>query len=164
VAGIQRIPFHRHAFCIDCSVIAIERAIAFRLAPYSTLDFAAIVEDEDQVRVLADSYLQQQGHKTFSASTIDGALALLDGDQDIDLLFVDISLHDDIRAGLELAKQAAERRPELKVLYTTGAGITDGMRARFVQNWAFLPKPYTVDPTTTAAIAQPTAPPAMVAC
>jgi DNA-binding NtrC family response regulator len=104
-----------------------------------------IVEDEDQVRVLADSYLQQQGHKTFSASTIDGALALLDGDQDIDLLFVDISLHDDIRAGLELAKRAAERRPELKVLYTTGAGITDGMRARFVQNWAFLPKPYTVD-------------------
>jgi hypothetical protein len=64
-----------------------------------------IVEDEDQVRVLADSYLQQQGHKTFSASIIDGALALLDGDQDIDLLFVDISLHDDIRAGLELAKQ-----------------------------------------------------------
>ena len=42
-----------------------------------------IVEDEDQVHVLADSYLQQQGHKTFSASTIDGALALLDGDQDV---------------------------------------------------------------------------------
>jgi hypothetical protein len=46
---------------------------------------------------------------------------------------------------LPLQTTAAERRPELKVLYTTGAGITDGMRARFVQNWAFLPKPYTVD-------------------
>ncbi|MGB6749294.1 MAG: hypothetical protein WBE51_14880, partial [Xanthobacteraceae bacterium] len=53
--------------------------------------------------------------------------------------------HGDLRAGLDLAKQAMERRPELKVLYTTGQGVTDGMIAMFVKGSAVLPKPYTVD-------------------
>jgi len=36
-----------------------------------------IVEDEDQVRVLAESYLEEQGHQVLSAGTPAGALALL---------------------------------------------------------------------------------------
>ena len=36
-------------------------------------------------------------------------------------------------------------RPELKVLYTSGQAVTDGMAALFVNNSAFLPKPYTVE-------------------
>jgi hypothetical protein len=31
------------------------------------------------------------------------------------------------------------------VLYTTKRSLTDGMKARFVKNSAFLPKPYTVE-------------------
>ena len=41
--------------------------------------------------------------------------------------------------------EAVEHRSELKVLYTTGQGVTDGMKAMFVQASALLPKPYTVD-------------------
>ena len=48
-------------------------------------------------------------------------------------------------AGLSLAVQAVETRPELKVLYTSGQAVTDGMMALFVKNSAFLPKPYTVE-------------------
>jgi hypothetical protein len=36
-------------------------------------------------------------------------------------------------------------RPGLKVLYTSGQGVTDGMIALFVENSAYLPKPYTVE-------------------
>jgi hypothetical protein len=36
-------------------------------------------------------------------------------------------------------------RPELKILYTSGQAVTDGMLALFVKNSAFLPKPYTVE-------------------
>ena len=36
-----------------------------------------IVEDEDQVRLLAESYLEEQGHKVLSARTPAGALAIL---------------------------------------------------------------------------------------
>ena len=103
-----------------------------------------IVEDEEQVRLLAESYLQEQGHQTVSAATAEEALAALDATERVDLLFTDIGLHADIRAGLDLAKQAVERRPGLKVLYTTGQGVTDGMIAMFVAGSAWLPKPYTV--------------------
>ena len=104
-----------------------------------------IVEDEEQVRVLAESYLHEQGHQTVSAATAVEALAALDATEHVDLLFTDIGLHGDLHAGLVLAKQAVERRPELKVLYTTGQGVTDGMMAMFVKASALLPKPYTVD-------------------
>ena len=104
-----------------------------------------VVEDEDQVRVLAESYLQEQGHKTFSASTVNEALAVMDEAEDIELLFTDIGLKGELEAGLDLAKQAVTLKPGLKVLYTTEQGITDGMTALFVENSAVLPKPYTVN-------------------
>ncbi len=108
-----------------------------------------IVEDEAQVRVLSESYLQNQGHETLSAANLDEALALLEGAKEIDLLFTDIGLQGDIQAGLTLAQRATERRPELKVLYTTGLAVTDGMKALFVEDSAILPKPYTIDQLQT---------------
>ncbi len=108
-----------------------------------------VVEDEAQVLVLAESYLEQQGHKTLTAGTLEQALALIDSDNEIDVLFTDIGLGNDPQAGLELAKQAVERRPGLKVLYTTGQTLTDGMRELFVSGSAFLAKPYTVEELTT---------------
>ena len=107
-----------------------------------------IVEDEEQVRVLAESYLREQGHETFSAATRDQALAVLDVAK-IDLLFVDIGLYEHREVGLDLAKEAVERNPELKVLYTTGQTVTDGLKALFVQDSVLLTKPYTVEQLQT---------------
>src|SRR5215813_1690896 len=107
-----------------------------------------VVEDEEQVRVLAESYLREQGHETFSAATRDQAMAVLDVAK-IDLLFVDIGLYEHREVGLDLAKEAVERDPGLKVLYTTGQTVTDGMKALFVQNAALLTKPYTVEQLQT---------------
>jgi DNA-binding NtrC family response regulator len=104
-----------------------------------------VVEDEEQVRVLAESYLEEHGHQTISAATVDEALAVLDVGEPIDLLFTDLGLKDDLQAGLKLANTALERRPGLKVLYTTGQAITDGMKVMMVEGSALLPKPYTVD-------------------
>lgn len=109
-----------------------------------------VVEDEEQVLVLAKSYLEEQGHKALSADTIDGALAILGGDEPVDVLFTDIGLHEVKDAGLELAKQAVERRPSIQVLYTTGQTVTDGMKALFVKGSALLEKPYTVDQLAAA--------------
>jgi len=104
-----------------------------------------IVEDEEQVRVLAESYLQEQGHRTLTAGTKAEALALFDVADGVEILFTDIGLKDDIHGGLELAKEAVERHPGLKVLYVTGQSVTDGMRAMFVEGSALLQKPYTVE-------------------
>jgi DNA-binding NtrC family response regulator len=106
-----------------------------------------VVDDEEQVRVLAESILQDLGHQTLSAATIDQALALIRTEQSIALLFTDIKLAEDVGSGLvhpglELAQQALKFRPALRVLYTSGGSVTDGMKALFVRGSEFLPKPY----------------------
>ena len=51
-----------------------------------------LVEDEDQVRVLSESFLQTAGHATLSAGSMEQALALLSTPQPVDLLFIDLNL------------------------------------------------------------------------
>jgi len=99
-----------------------------------------LVEDDDQVRVLAESYLEEQGHEVLSAGTAPGALALLAKSPQLELLFTNVDLKGEIAAGIGLAHEAVNRRPNLKE-----RNLTDGMKARFVKNSAFLPKPYTVE-------------------
>jgi two-component system cell cycle sensor histidine kinase/response regulator CckA len=108
-----------------------------------------IVEDEAQVRVLSESFLQEQGHQTLSAATPDEALALLNGSPVVDILFTDIDLRDDVQAGLTLAQEAAQVQSNVQVLYTSCHTLTDGMKALFVDDSAFLPKPYTIDQLQT---------------
>jgi CheY-like chemotaxis protein len=51
-----------------------------------------LVEDEEQVRVLAESFLETAGHTTLSAGSIEQAFALLASPEPIDLLFIDLNL------------------------------------------------------------------------
>jgi CheY-like chemotaxis protein len=74
-----------------------------------------LAEDDDQVRVLAESYLEEQGHDVLSAGTAAGALALLDKTAQVDVLFTNVDLKGEIAAGIELAHEAARRKPNLKV-------------------------------------------------
>ena len=80
----------------------------------------------------------------------DGHSAFLESDEKFDLLFTDIGLGANLQAGIELATEARERRPTLRVIYTTGQGVTDGMEAMFVNGFHFVPKPYTVKGLTIA--------------
>jgi CheY-like chemotaxis protein len=109
-----------------------------------------IVEDQEQILTLAQSFLEEQGHKTLSAATADEALAILTGSEAVDALFVDIILDGDTQAGLVLAIRAVELRPRLKVVYSTGLSVTDDMKAFFVPGSVVLEKPYTVDQLLTS--------------
>jgi CheY-like chemotaxis protein len=109
-----------------------------------------IVEDEAQIRALTQSFIEEQGHKTLSAATADEALAILTGPEAVDALFVDIILNGDMQAGIELAKRAVELKPGLRVVYSTGLSVTDGMKALLVPGSAILEKPYTVDQLLTS--------------
>ena len=108
-----------------------------------------LVEDEEQVRVLAEFFLQPASHTTLSAGSVDQALALFETEQPVDLLFLDLKLQGDNEAGLALATEAVKKRPDPSVLYTSAQGVTDGMIALFVEKSAFLPKPYTVEQLAT---------------
>ena len=109
-----------------------------------------IIEDDEHVRVSAESCLADEGHRTITASTAEQALALLEGGAEVDLVLVGIALNGDTDAGLTLARRAAEIRENLKVVYTTGQRVTDAMRALFVPRSAFLPRSFTVDQIRTA--------------
>ena len=101
-----------------------------------------IVEDEAQVRVLAEGIVQELGHEVLTAGTVDEALALLSGNEGVDLLFTDLKLLDRHHGGIEVAPHAREAKPEVRVIYTTGEGVNDGTRALFVEDFHFLSKPY----------------------
>lgn len=103
-----------------------------------------VAEDEPTVRALAESIIEELGYTTFSAANAREALALLEDGASITVLFTDINMPDgpDGLDGLELARRAVELRPGLRVIYTTGGGLTDGMTALFVEGGTFLSKPY----------------------
>jgi CheY-like chemotaxis protein len=101
-----------------------------------------IVEDEPTVLLLAESILQDAGHQTLTASSLSQAMAVIAGERRIDLLFTDIGLGDAGEGGLELARQARDLHPRIRVLYVTGQIITDGMRELFVEGSDVLAKPY----------------------
>ena len=66
-----------------------------------------IVEDEEQVRVLAEAIIQDLGHETLTAGTAEQAMAIMQERPDVNLLFTDIGLQQDLQAGLRLAKGIA---------------------------------------------------------
>jgi CheY-like chemotaxis protein len=103
-----------------------------------------IVEDERQVRAFAASYLRRHGHRTMSAASEREAMALLDAGAAVDVLFAEIELQGDGLAGVRLARQVAQRRPDMKVLYASERHVTDGLKPLLVAASAVLEKPYTV--------------------
>jgi len=63
--------------------------------------------------------LRQLGYQALSAANAEAAIAILAGNDSIDLLFTDIMMPGGI-LGPALARRARELRPEINVLFTTG--------------------------------------------
>jgi PAS domain S-box-containing protein len=78
-----------------------------------------VVEDDDDVRQFTADVLAELGYRVLTARDAASALRTLGEEPGIDLLFTDIGLPGGVN-GRELADEALRRRPELKVLFTTG--------------------------------------------
>jgi CheY-like chemotaxis protein len=79
-----------------------------------------IVEDDGLVRKYVVSQVRSLGYRTLTAGNAGEALALIDAGNEIDLLFTDVMMPGAIN-GRQLAVEALDRRPSLKVLYTSGS-------------------------------------------
>jgi signal transduction histidine kinase/CheY-like chemotaxis protein len=77
-----------------------------------------VVEDDDSIRKLSIEFLTELGYRTIEADTGAAALRILDSQEDIDLLFTDVVMPG--MNGRRLADEARQRKPNLKVLFTTG--------------------------------------------
>ena len=78
-----------------------------------------VVEDDDDVAALVVDMLAQLGHHPTRVSTAAAALGALADGRPVDLLFSDVLMPGGMD-GLGLAREAARRRPGIRVLLTTG--------------------------------------------
>lgn len=102
-----------------------------------------VVDDEPSNLRLMRLALEWKGYVVITAEGIDEALRAFN--PQVDLLIADVRLKHG--TGFELARQLATQKPELKILFTSGAEINLG--AATVEH-SFLPKPFTIHPFLTA--------------
>ena len=78
-----------------------------------------VVEDELFVRLMAVDAIEDAGYVAIEAADADQALELLDGRDDIDVLFSDIKMPGTLD-GLGLAARVRERWPSMPIILTSG--------------------------------------------
>jgi CheY-like chemotaxis protein len=78
-----------------------------------------IVEHDVMVRRYVVSQIRGLGYRTLCAGDTGEALAIVDANEEIDLLLTDVMVPGSIN-GRQLAVEALNHRPSLKVLYTSG--------------------------------------------
>jgi PAS domain S-box-containing protein len=78
-----------------------------------------VLEDDDDVRTYSVEILRELGYRVIEAHDGPSALRLLERQTRVDLLFSDVVLPGGM-TGAQVAEQARQLRPELKVLFTTG--------------------------------------------
>lgn len=96
-----------------------------------------VVDDELFVRMMAVDVIRDAGYETLDAVDADEALALLEEQPDIDVVFTDIRMPGSMD-GLGLARTLRTRWPAIRVLLTSGHVTGPEMG----DDDTFLPKPY----------------------
>ena len=103
-----------------------------------------VVEDEPVVRAVILEMLVEQGYRTLEAVDGPSGLRILQGNEQIDLLVTDVGLPG--INGRQLADQARETRPGLKILFITGYAESVAIAGGFLQSgMEMITKPFDLD-------------------
>lgn len=112
--------------------------------PNSSERTILVVDDDPDVRDYAVAVLEDRGYRVLSAEDGIDALSVLARERSVDLLFTDVVMPE--INGRRLAEEALRRRPNLKVLFTTGytknAVVHNGVLDPGVD---MIGKPFTID-------------------
>ena len=107
-----------------------------------------LVEDEEQVRHLLETFLRRAGYQVLSAPGAPRALELFEQHvATIDLVITDILMPG--LTGVELARALDEQRAGLPVLFMSGYAHEDATAIEARPRSAFLLKPFTMPQLTT---------------
>jgi PAS domain S-box-containing protein len=125
--------------------IAAEHASAVKAAEHAaTGETVLVVEDEPVVRGVILEMLGEQGYRTLEAIDGPSGLRILRMGERIDLLVTDVGLPG--MNGRQLADQARETRPDLKVLFITGYAESVAIADGFLQpGMEMITKPFDLD-------------------
>ncbi|MCC4597600.1 response regulator [Xanthomonas campestris pv. phormiicola] len=97
-----------------------------------------LVEDDQTIRELARMMLDADGYRVLSAGTAQEALALLEQDPDVDLIFSDVQMPGG--DGMSMVRELRRRAVTIPALLTSGMKHPDA--AALPTHTGFLPKPY----------------------
>lgn len=99
-----------------------------------------LVEDDENILLPVCELLETMGHTVTAVSRAEEATPLL-RTQEFDLLFTDVSLPG--KSGIELAHQAVQDVPGLRVIIASGHGANVDIGAKGpLDSAVLLPKPY----------------------
>jgi DNA-binding NtrC family response regulator len=114
------------------------------MAPGRGTETVLYVEDEPAVRRIGIQILVEQGYRMLDAADAAQALELAASHPGpIHLLITDLVMPR--VSGIELARRLVERRPDLRVLYTSGYSDHTAIQQGMLEpNVAFLQKPFTI--------------------
>jgi len=124
---------------------AAEHASAVKVAEHvATGETVLVVEDEPIVRGVILEMLGEQGYRTLDATDGPSGLKILRSEVRVDLLVTDVGLPG--MNGRQLADQARETRPDLKILFITGYAESVAMAGGFLQpGMEMITKPFDLD-------------------
>lgn len=83
-----------------------------------------VVEDEALIRMDVVDQLTEEGYEVFEAANADEAVALLEGNTTIRIMFTDIDMPGSMD-GLKLAAAVRNRWPPVKIVVTSGHRIVE---------------------------------------
>jgi signal transduction histidine kinase/CheY-like chemotaxis protein len=100
-----------------------------------------LVEDDQEVAGVVAGMFETLGWAPVRALDGPSALAILDSGKPFELMFSDMRMPGGL-GGLDLAREAAKRRPGMKVILTTG--FSDAANEATAEGMRVLPKPYDI--------------------
>jgi CheY-like chemotaxis protein len=98
-----------------------------------------IVEDDPFLRMLTVEFVNEAGFETLEACDADQAIAILESNSKITVLFTDINMPGSMD-GLKLARVVSNRWPVIEILIASGHVLLQ--QADLPPNGRFLRKPY----------------------
>ena len=108
----------------------------------------AVIDDEEDIRVMVSRVLQAEGHGVYTASDGRGGLELI-AKVDPDLAFIDLKMVD--MDGIEVTREALKMSPDLAIVIVTGYGsIESAVEAMNAGASNYLKKPLDPDELTIA--------------
>jgi len=127
--------------------VAAAPAVETQLARVQGRGLVLVVEDDDDVAVVAMNMLTLLGYQSKHARDARAALALLLGGQRFDLLFADIVMPGGM-SGLELARRVRQHFRRLPILLASGSSRAAAEVAR--EGFTVIAKPYRADALSEA--------------
>ncbi len=103
-----------------------------------------VVEDDDDARATLAAMVTELGYRVLEAENGASALPILEQERPVDILLSDVVMPGGM-SGVDLAKVAHERRPDLKVLFVSGYDHTAIAHAtKYDDSLRLLNKPFSL--------------------